>query len=263
MDTTEQTPRGKGRKGSASRQKASAPARDRKRTARRRKASASDLPDIRPGQVEPPPPEVPEPKTALQSKVDTLIGLLAETHPAESAGIPSHARPVANPSRATPVANPSDATPVVNPSDAPPIADPQSASPATHALHKEMLWCISSLEVAMAALPSRRQGVDEDSPLEPIRFGPFSESDRQAVENSIALLKTQPPEPTEPPIEALEAAQLLRAVGTRRWDAAPLAQADTFLPAAQSARSPLWLARHISALADAAIHWINSLKPPF
>jgi hypothetical protein len=290
MDPTEQTPRGKGRKGSASRQKASAPARDRKRTARRRKASASDLPDIRPGQVEPPPPEVPGPKTALQSKVDTLIGLLAETRPAESAGIPSHARPVANPSDATPVVNPSDAppiadpsdatpvvnpsdappiadpsdaTPVVNPSDAPPIADPQSASPATHALHKEMLWCISSLEVAMAALPSRRQGVDEDSPLEPIRFGPFSESDRQAVENSIALLKTQPPEPTEPPIEALEAAQLLRAVGTRRWDAAPFTQGDTFLPASKSARSPLWLARHISALADAAIHWINSLKPPF
>jgi hypothetical protein len=234
MSATEQTHRGKGRKGTASRQKASAPAR--KRTARHRKASASDVTDIRSGQVVPPPPKAPEPKTVLQSKVDTLIGLLGETQPAASNAMPSHAA----------------AAP-----------DPQSASPATHALHKEMLWCISSLEVAMAALPSRRQGVDEDSPLEPIRFGSFSESDRQAVANSIALLKTQPPEPTEPPVEALEAAQLLRAVGTRRWNAAPFGQADTFLLAAKSARSPLWLAKHIGALADAAIHWINSLKPPF
>jgi hypothetical protein len=61
----------------------------------------------------------------------------------------------------------------------------------------------------------------------------------------------------------LEAAQLLRAVGTQRWHAASFGQADTFLPAAKSARSPLWLANHIGAVADAAIHWINSLTPPF
>jgi hypothetical protein len=236
MDATKQT-RSKGRKRAAPRQEASASAHDRKRTTRRRKASASDVPDIGTwsGQVELPPPRAPEPKTVLQSKVDTLIGLLGETQPAASTAMPSHA----------------DAT------------NPQSASPTTHALHKEMLWCISSLEVAMAALPSRRQGVDEDSPLEPIRFGPFSESDRKAVANSIALLKFQPPEPTEPPVEALEAAQLLRAVGTQRWNAASFGQADTFLPAVKSARSPLWLAKHIGAVADAAIHWINSLKPPF
>ena len=163
MDTTKQT-RSKGRKRTAPRQEASASAHDRKRTARRRKASASDAPDIRTWaeQVELLPPEAPEPKTVLQSKVDTLIGLLGETQPAASTALPSHAAPALS---------------------------PQSASPATHALHKEMLWCISSLEVAMAALPSRRQGADEDSPLEPIRFGPFSESDRQAVANSIALLK--------------------------------------------------------------------------
>jgi hypothetical protein len=237
MDNTKQT-RGKGRKRTAPPQEASASAHDRKRTTRRRKASASDAPDIGTwsGQVELPPPKAPEPKTDLQSKVDTLIGLLGETPPAASTAMPSHAAATLS---------------------------PQSASPTTHALHKEMLWCISSLEVAMAALPSRRQGVDEDSPLEPIRFGPFSESDRQAVANSIALLKTQPPEPTAPPVEALEAAQLLRAVATRRWNAASVGQADTFLPAAKSARSPLWLAKHIGAAADAAIHWINSLQPPF
>lgn len=238
MNAPKQTHRRKGRKRAAPPQKASASAHDRKRATDHRKASASDVPDIGTWsvQVELPPPNPPEPKTVLQSKVDTLIGLLGETQPAASTAMPSHAAAALG---------------------------PQSASPTTHALHKEMLWCIASLEVAMAALPSRRQGVDEDSPLEPIRFGPFSESDRQAVANSIALLKTQPPEPTEPPVEALEAAQLLRSVGTQRWNTASFGQADTFLPAAKSARSPLWLAKHIGAAADAAIHWINSLKPPF
>jgi hypothetical protein len=214
------------------------PGKGRKRTARNRKASASDVPDVQTwsGQVALPPAPAPEPKTVLESKLDTLIGLLAETQPAASPETPPLATAVAN---------------------------SQSVSPTAHALHKEMLWYIASLEVAMAALPSRRQGVDDDSPLDPIRFGPFSESDRQAVANSIALLKTQPPEPTEPPIEALDAAQLLRAVGTRGWNAASSGQADTLLPAAKSARSPLWLAKHIGTAADAAIHWINSLKPPF
>jgi hypothetical protein len=237
MDNTKQT-RSKGRKRTAKSQKASASAYDRKRAAEHRKASASDAPDIRTWseQAELPPPKAPEPKTVLQSKVDTLIGMLGETQPAASTAMPSDAAAALN---------------------------PQSASPTTHVLHREMLWCISSLEVAMAALPSRRQGVDEDSPLEPIRFGTFSESDRQAVANSIALLKTQPPEPTEPPVDALEAAQLLRAVGTRKWNAASVGQADTFLPAVKSARSPLWLAKHIGAVADAAIQWINSLEPPF
>jgi hypothetical protein len=222
MSTTKQTGRGKGRK----------------RTARNRKASASGAPDVQTWseQVALPPVPAPEPKTVLQSKLDTLIGRLAETPPAASTEPPSPATPVAT---------------------------SQPVSPAAHALYKEMLWCIASLEVAMAALPSRRQGDDDDSPLEPIRFGSFSESDRQAVANSIALLKTQSPEPTEPPIEALDAAQLLRAVATRSWNAASSWQADTFLPAAKSARSPLWLAKHIGAVADAAIHWINSLKPPF
>jgi hypothetical protein len=266
MDTTKQTHRGKGRKRTAKSQKASAPVHDRKHAAEHRKASASDAPDIHTWaeQVELPPPESPEPKTVLQSKVDTLIGLLGETQPAASTALPSHAAPALSPQSALPAAHAlhKDASTAL-PSHAAPALSPQSASPATHALHKEMLWCISSLEVAMAALPSHRQGTDEDSPLEPMRFGPFSESDRQAVANSIALLKTQPPEPTEPPVEALEAAQLLRAVATQRWNAASFGQADTFLPAAKSARSPLWLAKHIGAVADAAIHWINSLTPPF
>ena len=237
MSTTKQT-RSKGRKRTAAGQDASAPAHERKRTARHRKASAANVPDIGrwSAQAEPPPPLASQPKTALQTKLDTLIGLLAEPQPAESTEAPPRATA---------------------------IATSQSVSTTSHALHKEMLWCITSLEVAMAALPSRRQGADDDSPLEPIRFGPFSESDRQAVANSIALLKAQPPEPPKPPVEALEAAQLLRAVATRGWNAASFGQADRFLPAVKSARSPLRLANHIGAVADAAIHWINSLKPPF
>src|SRR5262245_45926033 len=163
MSTTKQTGRGKGRK----------------RAARNRKASASDMPDVQTSsaRVALPPAPAPEPQSGLQSKVDSLIGLLAETQPAASPETPPLATPVTT---------------------------AQPVSPAAHAHHKEMLWCIASLEVAMAALPSRRQGADDDSPLEPIRFGSFSESDRQDVANSVALLKTQPPEPTEPPIDALD-----------------------------------------------------------
>ena len=143
-------------------------------------------------------------------------------------------------------------------------ANSQSVSPTPHALHKEMLWRIASLETAMARLPSRPQDLDDDSPREPIEPASFSEIDRQAVANSIAVLKTQPPEPTEPPVEALEAAQILRAVGTQRWNAASSGQADTFPSAAvKSAGSPFWLADRICALADAAINWINSLKSAF
>jgi hypothetical protein len=236
MSDTKQTHRGKGRKRGAPRQNASAPAHDRKRTARNRKASPSDAPDVRtrPGQVEP--PKSPEPKTVLQSKLDTLIGLLAETQPAASTDAPLQ----------------------------PTIAISQSASPTAHDLHKEMLWRIASLEVAMATLPSRRQGRDDDSPSEPIGPESFSDSDRQVIANAIAMLKGQPPEPSQPPVEALDAAQLLRALGTEKLNAAPPLQPDTFLPAAvKPAGSPLSLANRISAVADAAIHWINSLKPPF
>ena len=238
MSATKQTGRGKGRKRTAPSQETSAPAYGRKRTGRRRKASASHVSDIRTwsGLAELPPPGAPQPKSVLQSKLDTLIGLLTETQPAASLGIP-HAAAAAN---------------------------SQSVSPTPHALHKEMLWRIASLETAMARLASRPQDLDDDSPRAAIEPASFSEIDRQAVANSIALLKTQPPEPTEPPVEALEAAQILRAVGTQRWNAASFRQADTFLSAAvKSAGSPFWLADRIGALANAAINWINSLKSAF
>ncbi len=98
MSNTEQTHRGKGRKGTGSRQKASATGGDRKRKARHRKASASDAPDIRSAQVELPPQKEAEPKTVLQSKLDTLIGLLGETQPAASDENPSARDSRRNPS---------------------------------------------------------------------------------------------------------------------------------------------------------------------
>jgi hypothetical protein len=230
MSANKQTRRRKGRKRTDAGQEASAPAYDRKRTARHRNAPAPDAPEIRTlsRQAEPT-PTAPEPKTALQSKLDTLIGLLADTQPVTSPGI---------------------------------VPD---ASAAAH-LHKEVLWRIASLEAALAVLPSRRQGPDDESLSGLIRLEPLSEEDRRAVENAIAVLKTQPPEPTEPPVEALEAAQLLRAVETRIWSAAPSVQPDPFVSAAvkPAGSEPLsWLPRRIGAVADAAIHWINSLKPPF
>jgi len=175
--------------------------------------------------------------TVVRSKLDTLIGLLAEPKSPAPSEAASHA---------------------IAPAPSQPTSSPSQI------LHKEMLWCIAALEVALAALPPRRQDVDDDSPLEPIRFGQFSENDRKAVTNAIAVLKAQPPEPAEPPLEGLDAAQLLRDLGTRGWNAASSQQTDTLLPAAaKPARSPLGLANRLGAAADAAIHWINSLKAPF
>lgn len=229
MSANKQTRRSKGRKRTDAGQEASAPAFNRKRTARHRNAPAPDAPDIhtQSRQAEPT-PTAPEPKTALQSKLDTLIGLLADTQPVASPGI---------------------------------VPD---AGAAAH-LHKEMLWRIASLEAALAILPPRQQGSDESS-SGLTRLEPLSDDDRRAVESAIAVLKAQPPEPTEPPVEALEAAQLLRAVETRRWTAAPSVQPDPFVSASvkPAGSEPLsWLARRIGAVADAAIHWINSLKAPF
>lgn len=227
MSANKQTRRNKGRKRTDAGQEASAPAYNRKRTGRHRNAPAPDAPDIRTqSQQDEPTPIAPEPKTALQSKLDTLIGLLADTQPIASPGIV-----------------------------------PDASAAAHH--HKEMLWRIASLEAALAMLPSRRQGTDDESSFGLIRPEPLSEDDRRAVESAIAVLKAQPPEPTEPPVEALEAAQLLRAVETRRLNAAPFGQADPLLSATVKPAGSEWSAHRMGAVADAAIQWINSLKAPF
>jgi hypothetical protein len=142
------------------------------------------------------------------------------------------------------------------------------------ALHKEMRWRIATLEIGITRLPRRRRDIDEADSDPATSIEPFSEADRQAVENAITVLKAQPPEPIGPPVEALEAAQLLREIGTRIKNAAPPEaalgkQANTFVSErGKSAgsesgktivKSPFELADRMSGLAEAAIGWMNSL----
>jgi hypothetical protein len=152
----------------------------------------------------------------------------------------------------------------------PAIAGAEQASPATsQTLHKEMLWRIATLEIGMSAL-SRPAATDDDS-AEPVQQE-LNDADRQTVENAIAFLKRLPPQLDGPLVEALEAAQLLRAIGTRSRNAAsvstwPSKQAGSPVEAANATdlqfgkrgmQSPFWLADRIDALSDAAINWINS-----
>jgi hypothetical protein len=146
---------------------------------------------------------------------------------------------------------------------------------ASGALHKEMLWRIASLEVGMSKLPAAARGTGSNNPLRPGEEEPFTEVDRQAIERAIAVLKKQPPNPTRPPIDALEAAQLLRAIDTRCRNAAPsgaslVKHGEASMPEAakfagsefekRGMQSPHRLFNRMCALADAAIAWMNSLS---
>jgi hypothetical protein len=164
------------------------------------------------------------------------------------------------------------------------FADDSSAvskSPDPRKLHAEMLARIAELEEALARLPPRRRGIGDNNPPEPIEPEVLGDADRRAVETAIAVLKAQPPEPTEAPAEALKAAHFLSGLAKRLRNAVLSAgqylgkQADTLVSAAvksagseigkRAVQSPFWLAviDRICAVADAAIHWINSLSLPF
>jgi hypothetical protein len=150
-------------------------------------------------------------------------------------------------------------------------AEPQASPAISQALHKEMLWRIATLEIGMSAL-SRPTATGDDDSAEPAQQE-LNDADRQTVETAIAFLKRLPPQPDGPLVEALEAAQLLRAIGTRSRNAAsvstwPSKQAGLPVEAAKPTdrqfgkrgmQSPFWLADRIDALSDAAINWINSL----
>jgi hypothetical protein len=148
--------------------------------------------------------------------------------------------------------------------------EPGAAPATSQALHKEMLWRIASLEIGMSAL-SRPAATGDDDSSEPF----VNEADRRTVENAIAFLKRLP-QSGGALVEALEAAQMLRAIGTRsrntaavsRW---PSKQAGSRVEAAKATdlqfgkrgmQSPFWLADRIDAASDAAINWINSLYRP-
>src|SRR5262245_14331521 len=232
MSVSKHTRRNRARKRSARREKDPASSHDRKRTGRNRNSAANDVQGTRPwsGQSDQAPPLAPK-LAALQSKLDTLISLLAES-------------PSIAPEGTTPETIVAESAP--------------SLAPTPHAPHKELVWRLAALEAALAISPRRRE--PDDSAPEQTGPEPLSDDDRAAIENAIALLKAQPPEPTEPPIEALEAAQLLRAIATRRRNAVSPEQGDTPVSAVIRSDSPLWLANRISATADAAIQWINSLS---
>jgi len=150
-------------------------------------------------------------------------------------------------------------------------AAPQGSPAISLALHKEMLWRIATLEIGMSAL-SRPAATGDDGSAEPAQQE-LNDADRQTVENAIAYLKRLPPQPDGPLVEALEAAQVLRAIGTRSRNAAsvstwPSEQAGLPADAAKATdpqfgqrgmQSPVWLADRIDALSDATINWINSL----
>jgi len=155
---------------------------------------------------------------------------------------------------------------------------PESTDPRV--LHAEMLRRIASLEEALRKLSPRHRGIGDNNPPEPIGPEGLGNADRRAVLDAIAVLKVQPPEPTETPTKALEAAKLLRKIARRLRIAASSAgkyvgrQADTFVSeAAKSAgselgkraiQSPFWwvVIDRMCAVADAATHWIKSLGLP-
>ena len=148
---------------------------------------------------------------------------------------------------------------------------------ASGAFHKEMLWRIASLEIGMSKLPATAREIGNDNPMQPSEEESFTEVDRQAIQSAIAVLKRQPPNPTQPPIDALEAAQLLRAIDTRCRNAASseaslVKHDEALMPEAaklagsefgkRGMQSPHWLFDRVRALADAAIDWMNSLSWP-
>jgi len=149
--------------------------------------------------------------------------------------------------------------------------EPQAPPTTSQALHKEMLWRIATLEIGMSAL-SRPAAPGDDDSSERVQQE-LTDADRRTVENSIAFLKQLPSQSDGQLVEALEAAQVLRAVGTRSRNTAsvsswPSKQAGSPVEAAKATelqfgkramQSPFWLADRIDAVSDAAINWINSL----
>jgi hypothetical protein len=145
-----------------------------------------------------------------------------------------------------------------------------SATSNSRALHAEMLSRIVALEREMAQLPKPRRGIGDNNPPEPIEAEPFTDRDRKAVERALAVLKAQPPAPTAQPTDALKAAQFLTTLGKKLRVAAESFASEAVKSAGsefgkRAIQSPLWLTiiTKLQAVADAAIHWLNSLGSPF
>jgi hypothetical protein len=144
--------------------------------------------------------------------------------------------------------------------------------PDARFLHAIMLQRIETLERALAKLEGPRRGIGDNNPPEPIEFDGFTPADRRQIKAAIAVLKKQPPEPETEPKDAEEAARALQRIANRLARTAAAAaqyvgkQADKFISAAaeeagkRAIQSPLWLTiiTKISAVADAAVHWLSS-----
>ena len=121
----------------------------------------------------------------------------------------------------------------------------------SRALHQEMIRRIESVEEALGELSSDDGGIGHNQPPEPIEPIPFGDQDREAVEAALAVLKSQPSEPAQPPRQAVSAAKTLLSFGERFRDYL-IKQADTFVSEAVKAagaevgkwvvRLTLWMA---------------------
>jgi hypothetical protein len=137
-----------------------------------------------------------------------------------------------------------------------------------------MMRRIQSLEEALAKLSPDHGGVGHNQPPEPIEPIPFGDQDREAVEAALAVLKSQPSGPAQPPQQAVAAANALLSFGQRLRDYL-IKQADTFVSEAVKAagaeigrwavRLTVWMAvaDGLIEVAKVARQWLVSLGVGF
>jgi hypothetical protein len=86
----------------------------------------------------------------------------------------------------------------------------------TWTLHMELCRCIAALEKVMIAERSNlRLGLRHSNAPDPIARIPFDSKDRRAIDQAVAVLKAQPPQPTTSPADVSAAATKLQMIGER------------------------------------------------
>lgn len=134
-------------------------------------------------------------------------------------------------------------------------------------LHESMLRRISALEEVVANLS--RPGIGHNQPPEPLEDGPLTAADYRVIAKAITVLRSQPPQPSEEPTEAIEAAHALQSASAKV--SAYLSQkADLFVTEAvkaagsETGKWPVraaWagLAFAMAAASTATLAWLHSL----
>ena len=149
---------------------------------------------------------------------------------------------------------------------------PGQADPDTKALHARMLEQIAALEEALERLSS--PGIGHNRPPEPLAAEPLSTADHQAMTAAISVLKAQPVEPAETPIEAVNAVNLLHSIGAKissyLADKGNLFVTEAVKSAGVetgkwAVRLPLWalLAKALLDAVNAVGDWLHAVHPPF